>query len=437
MRFLNNFVYLLVLVAALPWLVYCAIRKGKYREGLAAKLLGSVPRRTGNRKCIWLHAVSVGEIKLLDVVIKEISRRAGDWECVISTTTKTGYALAKEKYQSHTVFYCPLDFSWAVTRAMRRIRPDMLVLAELELWPNLIGAASRHGAKVAVINGRMSPRSFRGYRLIRPVISRVLREIDLLAVQTEEYAQRYRLLGASAHAVQVTGSLKFDGVQTDRSNPQTVALRGLAGISDDDIVFLAGSTVAPEESLALVTFRCLCEEFPRLKFILVPRHPERFAEVGRLLEKSRMAWRRRSELKPADPPARILLIDTIGELSAWWGTAMIAFVGGSLDGHRGGQNMLEPAAYGAAVLFGPYTENFKDVVGVLLSRRAAVVVNDGDELTAQVRQLLQQTETAAELGTRAREVVQESKGATARTVSWMMSVVTGSGSKAGKKKKVA
>ena len=226
--YLLNLVYLLLILFSLPWLLWQAVRKGKYREGYAAKFLGLVPRRTSTKTCLWLHAVSVGEVNLLAPLLKMIEQERPEWECVISTTTTTGMALAKKKYPRHTVFYCPLDFSWAVKAAMRRIRPDVLVLAELELWPNLIRAAKRHGAKVAVINGRLGEKSFRGYRRIRPLVAGLLRQIDLLAVQDETYAERFRALGARPETVHVTGSMKYDGAQTDRNNPDHAAA-GRAG----------------------------------------------------------------------------------------------------------------------------------------------------------------------------------------------------------------
>ena len=166
MAYLLNAIYVLLLVLAAPWFLFQATFRGKYREGFAAKFLGAVPQRQSHRPCIWFHAVSVGEVNLLGVLLKEAAQRRPDVECVISTTTMTGYALAKQKYPRHTVFYCPLDFSWAVRRAMRRIRPSLLVLAELELWPNLVRAAREHGARVAIVNGRLSERSFRGYRRV-------------------------------------------------------------------------------------------------------------------------------------------------------------------------------------------------------------------------------------------------------------------------------
>ena len=411
-----NAVYLALLALASPWLVYRAARQGKYREGFGAKFFGAVPRRQGDRPCVWLHAVSVGEVNLLATLLAEIARRRPRWDCVISTTTITGYALAKRKYSGYSVFYCPLDFSWAVRGAMRRIRPSCLVLAELELWPNLVRAAKEQGARVAVINGRLSQHSHRGYRRIRPLVARVLRQIDLIAVQNQEYAERFLDLGASPGMVQITGSMKFDGAQTDRNNSATRRLSELAGISNSDIVFLAGSTQEPEEELAIAAFRGLSAEHPQLRFVLVPRHRERFDEVARLLDTSNLPWQRRSRLEAdgADPQARILLVDAIGELGAWWGAAEIAFVGGSL-GSRGGQNMIEPAAYGAAVSFGPNTRNFRDIVAQLLTAEAAVVVNDGAELTAFVRRALEDRPFAAALGQRARELVASQLGATART----------------------
>jgi 3-deoxy-D-manno-octulosonic-acid transferase len=334
----------------------------------------------------------------------------------------TGYALARQKYREYAVFYCPLDFTWAVRRAMRRIRPSLLVLAELELWPNLIRAARQANARVAIVNGRLSERSFRGYQRIRRLLQPVLTQIDAIAAQNDEYASRFLQLGASTDRVHVTGSLKFDGATGDRDNPLTDRLRKLADIASDDIVFLAGSTQAPEEQLAVDAFRALAEKHPRLRLIIVPRHPHRFDEVAALLDQSSLAWQRRSALSSNPQSAfltphssRILLVDTIGELGGWWGTATIGLVGGSLFSSRGGQNMIEPAAYGVAVSFGPNTQNFRDVVEMLLANRAAVRVNTGAELTAFVRRCLEDHGYAAALGANAAVVVQAQQGATERT----------------------
>lgn len=435
LKYLINTCYLLLLTLISPFLLTISIRKGKYREGWAAKLLGHVPQRRGSRPCIWFHAVSVGEIQLLDGLIRHFRGQAPGIECVISTTTQTGYALARKKYPDHLVFYCPLDFSWSVHEALNRLRPDMLVLAELELWPNLISLAHRQGVRIAVVNGRLSDQSFRGYRRIRPLVARMLRSLELIAVQNSQYARRFVDLGADPDRVTITGSMKFDGASTDRNNPNTSALAAVANFDADDVIFLAGSTQRPEERLAIDAFSKLCVEHPELRLILVPRHPERFDEVAQLLDDRGLQWQRRSQLgepqleKPlssepgssvAEP--RILLVDTVGELGDWWGTAHLGFVGGSL-GSRGGQNMIEPAAYGVATCFGPNTSNFRDIVTALIAAKAAVVVEDAQDLETFVRHCLEQPKYAGELAANARELVADNLGATERTVHRLLEIL--------------
>ena len=424
MAYVLNAVYLLLIAVASPWLVYTALVHGKYRAGWSAKFLGRIPHRASRGRCLWLHAVSVGEVNLLAPLLERWERLHPDWECVISTTTLAGYQLAQKRYSPRLVFYCPLDFTWAVRRALRRIRPDLLVLTELELWPNLVQAAKRQGAKVAVINGRLSDRSLRGYQRIGLVVRPALESIDLVAAQNDEYAGRFRQLGARQAAVRVTGSIKFDGACSDRANAATQRLAALAGVAKHDVVFLAGSTQAHEEAVALATFQALARTHANLRLILVPRHPERFAEVARLLADSGIAWQRRSRLESDGPQdgARVLLVDAVGELAAWWGTARIAFVGGSL-GQRGGQNMIEPAAYGAAVAFGPNTWNFRDVVGQLLAARAAAVVRNEAELQAFVRRCLDDAAYADELGQRAQALVRQQTGAADRTIELLAALI--------------
>ncbi|MBR5627214.1 MAG: 3-deoxy-D-manno-octulosonic acid transferase, partial [Thermoguttaceae bacterium] len=406
--------------------------------GWNEKLWGLVPKmepRSGSGKTgkrVWLHAVSVGEMNLLKPILRELAASHPDWECVLSTTSQTGMELGRRLFPQYPLFYCPLDFSWATATAMRRICPDWLVLVELELWPNLISTARRFGVRTAIVNGRISDESFRRYRWIRRLTLALFKKLDFVAVQDAIAADRFRQLGVPEEKMTVTGSIKFDGVQTDPRNEKTVRLAQLAGIRETDRVFLAGSTQEPEEAFALTTFRTLADEFPDLKLILVPRHPERFDTVADLLQKSGVNWVRRSRLKepetgdnrrtpkPSDTgggglASRILLVDTIGELGAWWGTAQIAFVGGSL-GRRGGQNMLEPAAYGAAVSFGPNTRNFRDISSTMLREQAAVVVASQDEMTAFVRRALSDISWRQGLSERARRLVLRQQGATRKTV---------------------
>ncbi len=437
-----NLIYCVLLTVFSPLLLYRALKQGKYRSGFKQKFFGRIPRRAAVLKrrdnsekgvVLWFHAVSVGEVNLLRPLLKRIRETQPDWCCVVSTTSQTGMEVAKKLYgEQHTVFYCPLDFSWAVDKAMQRLRPDMLILAEQELWPNLIDTAKRYGAKVAIINGRFGEAGYKRYLWGRFLIQPMLRQIDAVAAQTETYAGWFRQLGASSTAIHVIGSMKFDGANADRNNTATVRLRNLAGITDADVVFLAGSTQSPEESFAVEVYEHLKEEFPKLRLILVPRHPERFEDVAKMLDEKAVLWERRSTLidvptapnsdQPLDGECsrvavrpRILLVDTVGELGAWWGTASIAFVGGSM-GTRGGQNMIEPAAYGAAVSFGPKTKNFADIVALLLRRDAAVVVHDQREMEIFVRRSLHDHDFAAKLGENARQLVQEQLGATERTL---------------------
>lgn len=417
-----NAAYLLVVVLASPLIFWSMLTKGKYREGFGEKLLGLTPRRVGNGTCVWLHAVSVGEVNLLATTLGELTSRHLDLVVVISTTTKTGYDLARRKYgDRHTVFYCPLDFSWAVRRAMKRVRPDLLVLAELELWPNLINAAKDYGARVAIINGRLSDNSFRGYERIGWFVSRALKNVDIIAAQDATTADRFQSLlhgeaKPQANRIVITGSLKYDGAQTDRNNARTTQLRHLAGFTPADVVWLVGSTQAPEEEMAIRIFSELFPKHTSLRLVIVPRHPERFGEVARLLDKSDLEWQRRSQLSESQAPSsQVLLVDTVGELGAWWGAATIGFVGGSF-GERGGQNIVEPAAYGVATCFGPNTWNFRDIVTSLLAADGAKVVGDEAGLQTFVERCLIEPTFADELGQRAAAFVGTQLGATARTV---------------------
>ncbi len=425
-----NVAYLGLLVIFSPLILYRAVVHGKYRQGFRQKFFGLVPelpRLQSPKKRVWFHAVSVGEINVLRPLLKLIREEQPEWECVISTTSLTGMQLAERLYGAeYTVFYCPLDFSWAVFTAMRRIRPNMLVLAEQEIWPNLFYAAKKRRAKLALINGRFGEGGYRRYKMFRFFFKPVLRMLDLIAVQSETYAGWFHSLGAYGETIEITGSMKFDGAQTDRANPKTVQLANLAGIDvGSDVVFLAGSTQEPEEAYALDVYEKLKDDWPRLKLILVPRHPERFEAVAQLLTERGVDWMRRTRLdsQPELKGKRVLMIDCVGELGAWWGVSKIAFVGGSM-GTRGGQNMLEPAAFGAAVSFGPNTKNFRDIVDLLLQNDAAIVVHDQPEMLKFVQKCLENPEFVKEIGNRGRELVQNNLGATKKTLDLLANTIT-------------
>ena len=422
---LFNALYIFALLLLSPWLIYRALRTGRYRRGLWAKLRGvSIAKPQAAKKRVWFHGVSVGEIHLLRQVITAFRKRFPNHECVVSSTTDTGLDEATRCFPDLTVIPFPFDFSWAVRRTLRAIDPALIVLAEGELWPNFLLAAKRAGVPVAVVNARMSPRSFGRYRKLGFLSRWLLRRLDLIAAQTEEYAANFRALGAEPQCVHVTGSVKFDGAKGDRHNPQSAALRRLFGITDDDLVWIAGSTQAPEEEIVLHIFHRLRDEFPRLRLFVVPRQKDRFDEVAQLLEMSREPFVRRSAIAAcglatvAKPQAAnvIVLVDTIGELGALWGLADVAFVGGSLDGRRGGQNMIEAAAYGAAVLFGPHVWNFRDPATRLVECGGAVKVADEAQLESAVRSLLAGRERRHAMGIAARAYVVAQQGATERTL---------------------
>jgi 3-deoxy-D-manno-octulosonic-acid transferase len=423
MSYLLNIFYLLVLILLSPWLLYKSLTTGKYRRGLWRKLTGEAFKRDGDSPCVWFHGVSVGEIHLLRQLVAGFRRRHPNWTCVVSTTTDTGFDEARKRFPDMPVFFWPLDFSWAVHRAIRRVRPSLIVLAEGELWPNFLAAAQRPGVPVAVVNGRMSPRSFRRYRRLSWLTRRLWSRVALYAVQTEEYAGHIRALGAPPERVRVTGSVKYDGVEGDRNNPRTKQMRRLLDLDPEHLVWIAGSTQAPEEEIVAGIYRRQLARHPNLRLLVVPRQKERFDSVAALLKSLGLPFARRSELgegaeRAARGPesARIMLVDTIGELGALWGLADVAFVGGSLDGRRGGQNMIEPAAYGAAVVFGPHVWNFRDTAARLVDAGAAIKVPDGAALETAVSRLLDGPAERHLLGKAARSLVASQQGATERTL---------------------
>jgi 3-deoxy-D-manno-octulosonic-acid transferase len=418
---LFDVVYLVVVILALPWVAWRKVSGGRPVAAPWKRFTGSVsvPTLPPHASRIWLHGVSVGEVQLLASLADQLERQASEAgrsiDLVISSSTTTGLEVATKRFGVHRVFPCPLDFSWSVRRVINTVRPAAIVLGELELWPNLLRIAARWNIPVIIANARMSPRSFRGYSRIRSIVQRMLVRITVVSARSHDDGNRFTALGA--RDVRVTGSMKFDGVRGDRSAPEVQRLQALAGFAADDIVFLAGSTQAPEETLAAESFRALRETNPQLRLVIVPRHVERTTEITSRLADLGLRWQLRSRLDEdgPDPTARVLLVDTTGELGWWWGTATIAFVGGSLDGHRGGQNMIEPAAYGGAVCFGPHTRNFRDEVASLLAAEAAVVVQDGSALTAFVGRCLADPAWANSLGSRAAAVVAAARGATAAT----------------------
>ncbi len=412
---LLNLLWCVVLVLAAPWLAYRRWVRKKRFGSWRQKLLGRVPRRAGEGRCLWFHAVSVGEVIQLSSVVAELRRNDPELEIAISTTTTTGYEVAQQRFPGDLILFWPLDFSWSVTQALDRIRPDLVILVELELWPNFLRIAKRRGIPIALINGRITERSFRGYQRLGPVASGMLSCIDWLAVQNQLYADRFRQLGAAEHRIQITGSIKFDGVKTDRHASEVDAYRQLLGLPESALVFLAGSTHPSEERLALEAWLSVRGEFPELYLFLAPRHAERFPEVASLVEEEyRLPLLRRSRIvspRTTPPEESVVLLDSLGELSHLWGLASVAFVGGSMV-PRGGQSMIEPAGFGVPVITGPQTWNFADVMTQLKSTKGVQTVASGAELAEVLRFLLRHPEEAKAQGERAQALIVSSQGTT-------------------------
>ena len=424
MRWLLDALYLAALTLLSPWLAYRACRTGKYRRGLGAKLLGLSHPPPSPGRPVWFHGVSVGEIHLLRQVIASFQRSRPDQPCVVSTTTDTGLDEARRCFPNLPVFFFPFDFSWAVRRTLRTVDPALIVLAEGELWPNFLLAARDAGVPVAVVNGRMSPRSAARYRRLRGLTGGLFDCLSLYAAQTEEYAEAVRSLGAPPGRVHVTGSVKYDGAAGDRHNPRTEELRRLLGVTADDLVWVAGSTMAPEEEIVQGVYQRARQRYPNLRLFLAPRQRDRFDEAEEVLRRAGVPYVRRTALSGPPDRGTVVLVDTIGELGALWGLADVAFVGGSLDGRRGGQNMIEPAAYAAAVVFGPHVWNFKGPARRLLEQGAARQVRDAAELEGVVDRLLGDAAERARMGAAARAFVQRQQGATEATVRLLEGLLT-------------
>jgi 3-deoxy-D-manno-octulosonic-acid transferase len=434
--FLYSATLALLLLLTLPWWVVQMLRLGKYRAGLGERL-GLVPARIrvgiGNAAdrlpVMWVHAVSVGEVLAIAPLVGEM--RAQGFRVVVSTTTHTGQRLARDKFGEGDVFYFPLDFGVCIRPYLQALRPRLVVLAETEFWPNFLRLARASGARLAVVNARISDRSLPRYRRWRGLLRTVLEPVDLFLAQSEMDGERLREVGAADGRVEVTGNLKFDA-RPPVENEAVTAL-GLSLLATGGPIVVAGSTVEDEEEYVLQAFQMVVGEYPAAVLVLAPRHRERFEAVARLLSEKRFRWVRRSELgaetldseKPGSEGlgGRVVLLDTLGELAAMYRYANLAFVGGSLVA-RGGHNILEPAFFGRPILIGPHTENFRDVVSCF-ERRRAVVRCTTKNLGITFVLLLRDAAEREALGQRAQQVLMEERGATARTVERLIQLMQG------------
>ena len=418
------------LLLSLPYWLLQRLRHGKYRFGLGERM-GKVPHRLlapAASPTIWVHAVSVGEVLAISGLVAELKNRFPGHRVVVSTTTDTGQKLARTRFGEENVFYFPLDFGFTIRPYLRLLRPELIVIAETEFWPNFLRLARASGARIAVVNARISDRSWTGYRRFRRLLGGVLRQVDLFLAQTGEDVRRLEGIGAPGERIQVTGNLKFD-VPAAATPPIAASLRAAFQNTNAGPVIVCGSTVDDEEPLLLQAFENVLASHPRAVMILAPRHPERFGEVAKLLERLGIRFWRRS-LWGGDPiVGGVLLIDTIGELAALYRLADVAFVGGSLV-PRGGHNIIEPAQHGVPIVVGNYTENFRDIVTLFQSRNAVRVVGPA-EFPLVLMELISNPGERAELGRRAAETLLAQMGATHRTVQALEKLLAPAGDRRG------
>ena len=404
----------LALLLGSPYWIFEALRHGKYRKGLPERL-GRVPARfrDSGRESIWVHAVSVGEVLAVSELVRALRGEFPEYRIVISTTTDTGQKLAASRFGAENVFYFPFDFAFSVRPWLATLRPGLIVIAETEFWPNFLRLSKDAGARIVVVNARISDRSFHGYRRWKGLLRRVLRGVDLFLAQTSEDARRLIEISAPSEKVLVGGNLKYD-VPPPSESPVVGQIQKALRQDDAGPVLVCGSTLEGEERILLGAFQQVLARYAHGVMLLAPRRPERFEEVGELLKQSRLPFWRRSQWKSESILGGVLLIDSIGELSSLYALADLAFVGGSLV-PRGGHNIIEPAQHGVPILIGEYTDNFRDMVELFKTRSAVRVVNP-ETIAATFLELLGNDEERRTLGRQAVETLQSQQGATQFTL---------------------
>jgi len=415
--FLYSLALGLAMLLSLPYWLYQTLRHGKYRRGFTERI-GIVPARVQpangpKTRTIWIHAVSVGEVLAIAGLVGQMRCAFPKTRIVVSTTTDTGQDLARNRFGDANVFYFPMDFAFAVRPYLRALQPELVVLAETEFWPNFLRLVHASGARIAVVNARISDRSWPRYQRFRWALSKMLAHVDLFLAQTPQDSDRLQSIGADPTRVHVTGNLKFD-VMLPAPPPIVESLRQELAAEGAGPVLVCGSTVEDEEPPLLKAFENLLVSHPRAVMILAPRHPERFEKVSVLIQEMSISLHRRSQWNGEPLAGGLFLVDTIGELAALYALADVAFVGGSLV-PRGGHNIIEPAQHGVAIVTGTHTENFRDIVTVF-QRYDAVRTVVVSELPLTLMHLLENEGDRRALGRRAKETILSQMGATSRTL---------------------
>ena len=414
MAILYNIAFLIFAIFYIP--VFLLNRR---REGIALRL-GLYPEelieRLKERRNIWIHAVSVGEVMALASLMEAIRKRYPQSRIVITTVTETGNTVAHKVIKGdEIVLYLPFDISFVVRKVLGYINPSALIIAETEIWPNLIMESDRRGIPIIIVNGRISDRSFGRYKLVKAMLRPVLKMVNIFIMQSDADSKRIICLGAQASSVKVSGNMKFDSaVSIDTVDKKDKDLMQMLGISDDDKLFIAGSTHPGEEEIVLSVYSELKRKFDNIRLLLAPRHIERANELEGLIKKYGFTPVKVSQLSTMNhelSTSNVFLLDTMGQLKDLYAIVFAVFIGGSMV-KKGGQNMIEPAVFKKPILFGPHTSNFRGIADLFIKKEAALLVKDKASLKSALEKLLNEPDRADRLGKSARFIVDENIGAT-------------------------
>ncbi len=411
-----DLIFLLFTVIYLPVYLF----KRKFHKGFFTRLGFGLPQDLVLNRPIWIHAVSLGEAIAVRGLIEKIRESYPEKRLVISTVTPTGNKIARDIAKGvDLVTYLPLDFSCIVKKVINRINPCLFIIAETEIWPNLISRLHKNNIPVAIINARISDKSFKGYTAAKFLVRQILIKVNLFCAQTEQDAKRLISLGASQDKVKITGNLKFDNAKYTVSQEDFMGLKDKLGLSKRDKLLVAGSTHEGEEEIVLGSYKELLQDFPDLKLLLAPRHPERANDIEKLAIKNEFIPMRISRLTSESvKPQTIFILDTVGQLMNYYALGDIIFVGGSLI-KKGGHNILEPASLGKPVIFGPYMFNFRDIFELFINAKACILIKGKEELTAAIKDLLMSPEKIEELGKKGLNIIKQNKGAVSRTLEYI------------------
>ncbi len=411
----NTLLYSISIIAS-PYFLCKLVLYKKHRISLSQRF-GKLPQLIADGKSVWIHAVSVGEVAAAMPFIEEFRKTFPDYKILLSTVTVTGNQFAKKEKNIDGLFFFPFDYSFAVKKAIKHISPNVFITFETEIWPNFLKYAQDMKIPCILINGRISPDSFKHYKKTKFFFKHILKNFAAFCMQTEQDKTRILELGAEKRKVRVTGNTKFDALVSKGENADVKnKFTKLFGIKENDKVIIAGSTHKGEEEKVLDAFEYICQKASNVLLILAPRHPERFGEVTKLLKGRNTDYILRSTLdKSKREKQQVIILDTIGELSKLYTIADVVFIGGSLV-PTGGHNVIEPASLGKPVVFGPYMYNFTESANLLLESKGAIQIPDGAGLVACLLKLILNPEYAEQIGKIAKEIVQEKKGASKRNL---------------------